>query len=105
MRMYEREVNFYTRLAGHSHVRVPHCYFADFDPDTCQSTILMEFPNCISRSASSLDFIGFISLPEGKTSQFLSWSIPVTATFTLSATTATRTWCCWRCSLASTPCR
>ncbi len=43
MHIYEREVNFYKRLGHRVPVHVPRCYHADFDADTGQSTLLLEF--------------------------------------------------------------
>jgi hypothetical protein len=39
---YEREVNFYRRLAGETPVRTPRCYFARFDPSTGRFALLLE---------------------------------------------------------------
>jgi hypothetical protein len=40
--MYSREVNFYQNIAPHIQLRVPDCYFAEFNPQTLDFIILME---------------------------------------------------------------
>lgn len=40
--VYEREVRFYSYLAGRVGVATPRCYFAAFDPDTQHSVLLLE---------------------------------------------------------------
>ncbi len=40
--MYGREVNFYKYLARHIDLRVPDCYFAEFNPETAEFILLLE---------------------------------------------------------------
>lgn len=46
LRLYRREVDFYTRLAPQASVRVPACYFAEASPEGDLATVLLEdFPD------------------------------------------------------------
>ena len=40
--MYSREVNFYRDIAPHIDLRVPDCYFGEFDPRTSEFLLLLE---------------------------------------------------------------
>lgn len=40
--MYGREVNFYKHLAPHIDLRVPDCYYAEFNPETAEFILLLE---------------------------------------------------------------
>lgn len=40
--MYGREVNFYKHLAPHIDLRVPDCYYAEFNPQTAEFILLLE---------------------------------------------------------------
>ena len=42
-KMYEKEVRFYNELAAHMNVRTPEVYYADYDPETDNVALLMEF--------------------------------------------------------------
>jgi hypothetical protein len=42
LRLYEREVGFYQEIAGTVDVRIPACYLADIDLDTCDFVLLLE---------------------------------------------------------------
>lgn len=42
-KMYEKEVRFYNELAAHMDVRTPEVYYADYDPETENVALLMEF--------------------------------------------------------------
>jgi hypothetical protein len=41
-RFYEREVFFYRVIASHISLRVPHCYYADYDPSAQAHVLLLE---------------------------------------------------------------
>ena len=41
-RFYAREIFFYRSIAPHATLRVPHCYYADYDPSTLSHVILLE---------------------------------------------------------------
>jgi hypothetical protein len=41
-RFYEREVFFYRVIAPHVPLRVPHCYYADYDPSVQAHVLLLE---------------------------------------------------------------
>jgi hypothetical protein len=42
LRNYEREVKFYSDVAGTVDIRVPHCYYADWDETTGDFVIILE---------------------------------------------------------------
>jgi len=42
-KMYEKEVRFYNELAAQMDVRTPEVYYADYDPETENVALLMEF--------------------------------------------------------------
>lgn len=42
LRLFEREVRFYQEIAGTVDVRIPACYLADIDLDTCDFVLLLE---------------------------------------------------------------
>lgn len=42
LRVYEREVWFYSELAAPSGLRTPRCYYAAYNPDTAESLLLLE---------------------------------------------------------------
>jgi hypothetical protein len=42
LRLYEREVGFYREIAETVDIRVPACYYADFDPESGDFVLLME---------------------------------------------------------------
>ena len=42
-KMYEKEVRFYSELAAQMDVRTPEVYYADYDPETENVALLMEF--------------------------------------------------------------
>jgi hypothetical protein len=42
LRLFEREVGFYQEIAGTVDIRIPACYLADIDLDTCDFVLLLE---------------------------------------------------------------
>jgi hypothetical protein len=42
LRLFEREVRFYQEIAGTVDIRIPACYLADIDLDTCDFVLLLE---------------------------------------------------------------
>ena len=40
--MYQRECNYYTLVAPHVPLRSPECYYAKFEPETCNFVLLLE---------------------------------------------------------------
>ena len=83
-KMYEKEVRFYNELAAHMDVRTPEVYYADYDPETDNVALLMEFldgwhsPDQITgashnQTLAAIKQLGAINAPYWNRTQELPW--------------------------------
>ena len=83
-KMYEKEVRFYNELAAFMDVRTPEVYYADYDPETDNVALLMEFldgwhsPDQITgashnQTLAAIKQLGAINAPYWNRTQELPW--------------------------------
>ena len=83
-KMYEKEVRFYNELAAQMDVRTPEVYYANYDPETENVALLMEFldgwhsPDQITGAAhnqtlAAIKQLGAINAPYWNRTQELPW--------------------------------